>query len=76
MVDKKMRLITWVDAVHSVDEQPLELSVCETLGFLIEEDADSITLAMESHDIGGEVSFRFFITIPKIAIRRQEAIDG
>lgn len=60
--------VAWWDAADCRDEPP-GLSAALTVGFVVEEDEDSILLAMERHEIDGEVQYRHFTRIPK-ACRR------
>ena len=68
---REIKTIHWIDAVFSNDAEP-GLSKCMSVGFLLEEDDESVLIAMEVHTIDGEESFRHYLRIPQVCIREIE----
>ena len=68
---RETRIVRWIDAVYCERGEP-GLSQASTVGFLIEEDDESILIAMETHIIDGDESFRYYSRIPKISITEIE----
>jgi hypothetical protein len=62
---KSVVLVEWNDACFCKDEPPLPL-VVQTIGWLVVETPEYITLAMEARVKDGE--FRDFVTIPRAYI--------
>jgi hypothetical protein len=74
-------LIDWVDAAANngwVTEPELETTTipctCQSLGFLVKETDESITLALSRTTTKGHAPYADLITIPKVAIKRTKHI--
>ena len=68
-------LVTWIDSIGSsgwrtIDEIPLESEICTSIGWLIRETKETITL-VGSKSLQTN-SFNGVLTIPKIAIRKKK----
>lgn len=73
---KLIAYVRWRDASHGMGEIALEemgLSELEEVGFLVKEDEESITLAMEPP--GDSDSTRLWLTIPKVGIVEMKMAD-
>lgn len=72
--------VKWVDSAgssgwRSFDELHSNLMKCETIGWLVLEDKEKITIALNGvFDGTSERPFGEFITIPKVAILKRHGI--
>jgi hypothetical protein len=70
--------IKYLDSCLRNEEFPVKHNfktvIFEAVGFLIKEDADSVSLARELNEIDGEENVRGTITIPKITILSRKIV--
>jgi hypothetical protein len=72
-------LIDWVDSVNNsgwltTDECKADLLVCQTAGFLVDEDKDSICIALNRTTRKGYRPFGELISIPKVAVKARRIL--
>lgn len=77
MSDKELIAVTWKDACSHdpwthVDEISSELSIIFTVGMLVKETDETITIAL-NHDVSSD-SFSCFIHIPQAWIVKRELL--
>jgi hypothetical protein len=76
----KIIFIEWLDSCGSSGWRPLaeiqtSPALCQSVGFLVAETKDAITVALNRTRSDGNVPFGECMAIPKIAIKRKKVIS-
>lgn len=66
----RMKIYRWADPAYKFSEAPEALWLCETSGWLVEEDDETIVVASERLTApDGEVIHRQFTRIPRVLLK-------
>lgn len=72
----KILLVRWIDSHtthgwHHKEEYDARPAKCESIGYLLSETKDSLTLAQSRSRESGGIPWADFITIPKVSIKKR-----
>ena len=67
----RVKVFRWVDPVFLMYEAPATLTVCETAGWIVEEDEETIVIASERlTEPDGSIKYRQFTRVARSILRK------
>ena len=78
MPNQKVLKIDWVDSMSDQSWQQAhthhEAGLCQSIGYLVDEDKSQVTLALNRMTDGGVYPYGSTVTIPKVAILHRKQV--
>lgn len=77
-MNQKVLKIDWIDSMSDQSWQsahtPHSVGLCQSIGYLVNEDKIQLTLALNRMTNGGDYPYGSTITIPKVAITHRKQL--